>query len=224
MVKVYAPASSANMSVGFDVLGAAVTPVDGALLGDVVTVEAAETFSLNNLGRFADKLPSEPRENIVYQCWERFCQELGKQIPVAMTLEKNMPIGSGLGSSACSVVAALMAMNEHCGKPLNDTRLLALMGELEGRISGSIHYDNVAPCFLGGTQLMIEENDIISQQLGLMSGCGCWRYPGSKSRRQKRGLFYRRSIAARIALRTGPHLAGFIHACYSRQPELAAKR
>lgn len=61
MVKVYAPASSANMSVGFDVLGAAVTPVDGALLGDVVTVEAAETFSLNNLGRFADKLPSEPR-------------------------------------------------------------------------------------------------------------------------------------------------------------------
>lgn len=53
MVKVYAPASSANMSVGFDVLGAAVTPVDGALLGDVVTVEAAETFSLNNLGRFA---------------------------------------------------------------------------------------------------------------------------------------------------------------------------
>ena len=94
MVKVYAPASSANMSVGFDVLGAAVTPVDGALLGDVVTVEAAETFGLNNLGRFADKLPSEPRENIVYQCWERFCQELGKQIPVAMTLEKNMPIGS----------------------------------------------------------------------------------------------------------------------------------
>ncbi|MDI5536294.1 hypothetical protein MJM28_30550, partial [Salmonella enterica subsp. enterica serovar Montevideo] len=42
-------------------------------------------------------------------------------------LEKNMPIGSGLGSSACSVVAALVAMNEHCGKPLNDTRLLALM-------------------------------------------------------------------------------------------------
>ena len=58
-----------------------------------------------------------------------------------------------------------MAMNEHCGKPLNDTRLLALMGELEGRISGSIHYDNVAPCFLGGMQLMIEENDIISQQV-----------------------------------------------------------
>lgn len=60
MVKVYAPASSANMSVGFDVLGAAVTPVDGALLGDVVTVEAAETFSLNNL----DALPISCRQNL----------------------------------------------------------------------------------------------------------------------------------------------------------------
>lgn len=50
MVRVYAPASSANMSVGFDVLGAAVTPVDGSLLGDVVSVEAADSFSLNNWG------------------------------------------------------------------------------------------------------------------------------------------------------------------------------
>ncbi|ELX90932.1 homoserine kinase, partial [Salmonella enterica] len=179
MVKVYAPASSANMSVGFDVLGAAVTPVDGTLLGDVVSVEAADHFRLHNLGRFADKLPPEPRENIVYQCWERFCQALGKTIPVAMTLEKNMPIGSGLGSSACSVVAALVAMNEHCGKPLNDTRLLALMGELEGRISGSIHYDNVAPCFLGGMQLMIEENGIISQQVpGFDEWLWVLAYPG----------------------------------------------
>ena len=130
MVKVYAPASSANMSVGFDVLGAAVTPVDGTLLGDNVSVEAADSFSLQNVGRFASKLPSAPQENIVYQCWERFCQEIGKTVPVAMTLEKNMPIGSGLGSSACSVVAALVAMNEYCGKPLNETRMLALMAEL----------------------------------------------------------------------------------------------
>lgn len=121
-----------------------------------------------------------------------------------MTLEKNMPIGSGLGSSACSVVAALMAMNEHCGKPLNDTRLLALMGELEGRISGSIHYDNVAPCFLGGMQLMIEENDIISQQVPWFDEW-LWvlAYPGIKVSTAEAGLFYRRSIAAGIALRTG---------------------
>lgn len=89
MVKAYAPASSANMSVGFDVLGAAVTPVDGTLLGDNVTVEAAEQFSLHNLGRFASKLPTAPQENIVYQCWESFCREIGKTVPVTMTWKKH---------------------------------------------------------------------------------------------------------------------------------------
>lgn len=224
MVKVYAPASSANMSVGFDVLGAAVTPVDGALLGDYVTVEEAAHFSVQNLGRFASKLPSEPRENIVWQCWERFCQEIGKTVPVAMTLEKNMPIGSGLGSSACSVVAALVAMNEFCGKPLSDTRLLLLMGELEGRISGSVHYDNVAPCFLGGIQLMIEEDGIISQSVpGFEDWLWVLAYPGIKvSTAEARAILpaqYRRQDC----IAHGRHLAGFIHACHTRQPALAAK-
>lgn len=57
MVKIYAPASIGNVSVGFDVLGAAVSPVDGSLLGDCVSVEAAEQFSLTNAGRFVSKLP-----------------------------------------------------------------------------------------------------------------------------------------------------------------------
>lgn len=145
-------------------------------------------------------------------------------MPVAMTLEKSMPIGSGLGSSACSVVAALVAMNEHCGKPLNNSRLLGLMGELEGRISGSIHYDNVAPCFLGGMQLMIEENGIISQQVPWFDEW-LWvlAYPGIKvSTAEARAILpaqYRRQDC----IAHGRHLAGFIHACYTRQPQLAAK-
>ncbi|WP_379060042.1 homoserine kinase [Pectobacterium brasiliense] len=224
MVKVYAPASIGNVSVGFDVLGAAVSPVDGSLLGDCVSVEAADLFSLRNEGRFVSKLPDDPKENIVYQCWELFCQEIGKTVPVAMTLEKNMPIGSGLGSSACSVVAGLMAMNEFCGKPLDDTRLLTLMGELEGRISGSVHYDNVAPCFLGGVQLMLEENGIISQPVPSFDDW-LWvmAYPGIKvSTAEARAILpaqYRRQDC----ISHGRYLAGFIHACHTGQAELAAK-
>ncbi|MBA5602111.1 homoserine kinase [Pectobacterium aroidearum] len=224
MVKVYAPASIGNVSVGFDVLGAAVSPVDGSLLGDCVSVEAADLFSLRNEGRFVSKLPDNPKENIVYQCWELFCQKIGKTVPVAMTLEKNMPIGSGLGSSACSVVAGLMAMNEFCGKPLDDTRLLTLMGELEGRISGSVHYDNVAPCFLGGVQLMLEENGIISQPVPSFDDW-LWvmAYPGIKvSTAEARAILpaqYRRQDC----ISHGRYLAGFIHACHTGQAELAAK-
>ena len=224
MVKIYAPASIGNVSVGFDVLGAAVSPVDGSLLGDCVAVEAADRFSLENRGRFVSKLPDDPKENIVYQCWERFCQAIGKQVPVAMTLEKNMPIGSGLGSSACSVVAGLMAMNEFCGKPLSDTALLALMGELEGRISGSVHYDNVAPCFLGGVQLMIEEQGIISQQVPCFDEW-LWvmAYPGIKVSTAEARAILPAQYRKQDVIKHGRLLAGFIHACHTRQPQLAAK-
>lgn len=78
MVKVYAPASIGNVSVGFDVLGAAVSPVDGQFLGDCVSVEAADAFSLTSKGSFVSKLPSDPKENIVYQCWERFAKRSDK--------------------------------------------------------------------------------------------------------------------------------------------------
>ncbi|KAB7898442.1 homoserine kinase [Rouxiella sp. S1S-2] len=224
MVKVYAPASIGNVSVGFDVLGAAVSPVDGSLLGDCVTVEAASVFSLKNEGRFVSKLPDKMEENIVYQCWQRYCQEVGKEIPVAMTLEKNMPIGSGLGSSACSVVAGLMAMNEFNGNALSDSKMLALMGELEGRISGSVHYDNVAPCYLGGLQLMLEELGIISQDVPCFDEW-LWvmAYPGIKvSTAEARAILpaqYRRQDC----IAHGRYLAGFVHACHTQQPELAVK-
>ncbi|TQI78758.1 homoserine kinase [Serratia fonticola] len=224
MVKVYAPASIGNVSVGFDVLGAAVSPVDGTLLGDCVSVEAASRFSLENAGRFVSKLPADPKENIVYQCWERFCQEIGREVPVAMRLEKNMPIGSGLGSSACSVVAGLMAMNEFCDRPLDKMQLLALMGELEGRISGSVHYDNVAPCYLGGMQLMLEEEGYICQEVpGFQQWLWVMAYPGIKvSTAEARAILpaqYRRQDC----ISHGRYLAGFIHACHTQQPRLAAK-
>nr|WP_244968401.1 homoserine kinase [Rosenbergiella australiborealis] len=222
VVKIYAPASIGNVSVGFDVLGAAVSPIDGSLLGDCVTVEAAENFSLKTLGRFVRKLPTDPEQNIVYQCWKLFCETLGREIPVAMTLEKNMPVGSGLGSSACSVVAALVAMNEFSQCPLTDHQLLLLMGELEGRISGSVHYDNVAPCFLGGLQLMLEEQGIISQSVPAFDEW-YWvmAYPGIKVSTAEARAILPENYAKADIVRHGRLLGGFIHACHSRQPALA---
>ncbi|PMK04539.1 homoserine kinase [Vibrio sp. 10N.261.55.A7] len=228
-VVVYAPASIGNVSVGFDVLGAAVSPVDGTLLGDRVLVKSgSEAFSLKTAGSFVAKLPTEAKDNIVYDCWVVFARELAKKSvelkPLEMTLEKNMPIGSGLGSSACSIVAALDALNRFHGQPLNETELLALMGEMEGKISGGTHYDNVAPCYLGGLQLMLEELGIISQEVPCFDEW-YWvmAYPGitvstAEAREILPSQYRRQDIIAH-----GRHLAGFIHACHSGQPELAAK-
>ncbi len=228
-VVVYAPASIGNVSVGFDVLGAAVSPIDGTLLGDRVQVKPGDKpFELKTAGSFVAKLPKNPQQNIVYDCWLVFGRELEKKAlelkPLQMTLEKNMPIGSGLGSSACSITAALDALNHFHGNPLNKSELLALMGEMEGKISGGVHYDNVAPCYLGGVQLMLEELGIISQEVPCFDDW-LWvmAYPGIKvSTAQARAIlpsqYRRQDIIAH-----GRHLAGFIHACHSNQPEVAAK-
>lgn len=228
-VVVYAPASIGNVSVGFDVLGAAVSPIDGTLLGDRVKVAAGQTsFSLQCVGAFVDKLPQQAEENIVYRCWQVFARELDKKgvalLPVDVTLEKNMPIGSGLGSSACSIVAALDALNRFHDQPLNETELLALMGEMEGEISGSLHYDNVAPCFLGGLQFMVEELGIISQKVPCFDDW-YWvmAYPGIKVPTAEARAILPAQYRRQDVITHGRHLGGFIHACHSNQPLLAAK-
>lgn len=223
MVKVYAPASMANISVGFDILGAAINPISGTLLGDCITVESATEFSLVSKGHFVKKLPRDPKYNIVYQCWQRFCQAMGRELPVAMTLEKNMPIGSGLGSSACSVVGAFVALNEFFDQPFNQSEMLLMMGELEGRISGSVHYDNVAPCYLGGMQLILDELEVISQSVPCFDDW-YWvmAYPGIKVSTAEARAILPSQYKKHDCVDHGRHAAGFIHACYTQQPKLAA--
>ncbi|SUB18512.1 Homoserine kinase [Pantoea agglomerans] len=134
-----------------------------------------------------------------------------------------MPIGSGWVPAPARWWPVLMAMNEFCGKPLSDSTLLTLMGELEGRISGSVHYDNVAPCFLGGIQLMLQENDIISQAVpGFDDWLWVMAYPGIKVSTAEARAILPAQYRKEDCIRHGRLLAGFIHACHTRQPQLAA--
>lgn len=172
--RAFAPASIGNVSLGFDILGAALQPIDKTLLGDWVEVSEALAFSVSQDGRFAHKLPNSWKDNIVTHCYEFFQLALKKAglplLQVRLHLHKDLPIGSGLGSSASSIVAAFYALNAYAEKSLDNppfTRdeLLLMMGELEGQISGSIHYDNVAPSYLGGMTLMTGEVSPIAIQL-----------------------------------------------------------
>ncbi|MBW8184467.1 homoserine kinase [Shewanella nanhaiensis] len=220
---VYAPASMGNVGVGYDLLGAALAPIDGSLLGDKVSIAAsASGVQLKVEGHWADKLPPEPKENIVYQCALFFMEQLNKQDGVALTLEKNLPVGSGLGSSASSVVAALYALNEYFDRPYDKQALLRLMGEFEGKISGSVHYDNVAPCYLGGMQLMLDTQAKVCDSIPSFENW-YWvvAYPGiSLSTAKMRELlpeYYDKSVAIDF----GRNLSAFVHASYKQDAELA---
>ncbi|MEI5640830.1 MULTISPECIES: homoserine kinase [unclassified Pseudoalteromonas] len=150
----YAPASMGNFCVGFDALGAAIQPIDGSLLGDQVSIEAAATDSFSCIGPYADKLSPQPEDNLAYQCWQHFKQQVAPTMPAAaMTLHKGLPVGSGLGSSACSVVAAFAALNDFANTQLSREAMIELMADFEAKVSGGRHYDNITPCYLGGLQL-----------------------------------------------------------------------
>lgn len=230
-VSVFAPASIGNLSVGFDVLGLAVKPIDGTLLGDVVTASAtSDEDNLTVIGNFADKLPSNKEDNIVWSCLLLFNEQLiaAGQTPVklSLTLDKKMPVGSGLGSSACSVVAALAVLNAYYAKFQNfsfdENTVLKMTGQMEAQISGSLHYDNVAPCLLGGLQLMVPDEDIISRALPTFEDCYyVMAYPGieisTKAAREVLPTSYSRSDV--IAF--GQNLATFVDACHRQDKQQA---
>ena len=225
---VFAPISVGNVSVGFDSLGMALKPIQGELLGDTVHVEssASEQDQFTLAGSHAHCLPQQRDSNIAWHVLQQFNEALSirgvEKKACHMTLEKNIPVSSGLGSSACSVVAAFMALNNWYQQPFSKHELLLMMGQGEAKISGSLHYDNVAPCYLGGLQLMLPTANQVTQRLPSLSSV-YWviAYPdvvvSTQAARDLLPQQYDRATAIQFA----QHLAGFVDACHRQDHELA---
>jgi homoserine kinase len=157
---VFAPATVANVAVGFDLLGFAIEGV-----GDVVKVSKTEAPGvvireiINDTGS-SDKLdlPLDPRKNSASVGLISLCADLKLDFGFAVTLRKGIALGSGMGGSAASAVGAIVAANELLSRPLTRSHLLPYVLSGEQATSGTAHADNAAPCLFGGLMLVIESN------------------------------------------------------------------
>jgi homoserine kinase len=150
-VRVFAPATVANVAAGFDILGFAVRAP-----GDEVTAGLADSPGVRILSIEGDggALSPDPDLNTAGVAAKGMLASLGSRIGVELELRKLMPIGSGMGSSAASAVATAVAVNELLGRPFSREALLPFCLEAERVACGTAHADNAAPALLGGFVLI----------------------------------------------------------------------
>ena len=161
-IKVFAPATVANVVCGYDVLGFAVNAP-----GDEVVMRVTDTkgITISKITGDDGKLPLNPEKNTVSASVQHYLNHIGKpDFGIDIELHKKMPIGSGLGSSSASTVAGLFAINSLFDNLLTNKELVPFAMKGEELACGYGHADNVAPALMGGFVLIrsYEPLDIIS--------------------------------------------------------------
>lgn len=153
-IHAYAPASIGNVSCGFDVMGMAVdAPGDEVFL----SLNDSGTVTIKDIQGDNGKLPRNAAENTAGVAVIEFLKAIDSKHGAEITLIKNLPLGSGMGSSAASAVAAVVAVNHALGEPFLKADLLPFVMQAEFVACGSAHADNAAPSLLGGL-ILIRDN------------------------------------------------------------------
>lgn len=149
-LKIKVPATSANLGAGFDVFGIALeTPFD------IIEIEKSDSIKIEMLGRDARYVPTDPKRNIA-----GIVASIMK-IPVKITIHRNIPLSSGLGSSAAPAAGTAFGLNEMFSLGYSREELVQIAAQGEKAASGAAHADNVAPAIYGGF-VIVHKKKIIS--------------------------------------------------------------
>lgn len=150
----FAPASIGNVAVGFDMLGLALADVGDRVLARRFGASGVIVDEVRGLdGEKHPYLSTNANENTASIAAQALLDEHGGDFGVALKVHKGVPLQSGMGSSAASAVAAVVAVNALLDNPLGNEDLLPFALEGEKYASGGLHADNVAPSLLGGLVL-----------------------------------------------------------------------
>lgn len=169
-IRAFAPATVANVSCGFDILGFAIDE-----MGDQVEVSFSKTPGLKVVKIEGDggRLPYEADKNTCTVAIQSMLNHLGYKKGMEVSLFKGLPLGSGMGSMAASAAAALVAANALLGFPFDKKDLVKFAVEAERIACGAAHADNVAPSLLGGFVLIRDYEPLDVIKLPVPKGLYC---------------------------------------------------
>jgi len=153
-ITIKVPATSANLGPGFDALGLALD------LWNETVITPADDFSVTVQGEGADRLTSG-KNNLIVRAAHKLAERAGKPLPSFHADCVNaIPLSSGLGSSAATILTGLLAGNTLLENPLSNEETLNLASEMEG------HPDNVAPALMGGLVVSTtDEGRVIARRI-----------------------------------------------------------
>ncbi|RDY58368.1 homoserine kinase [Flagellimonas nanhaiensis] len=148
-IKIFCPATIANVSCGFDVLGLALDSV-----GDIMTVRKSTEEGIRITKISGQELPLETKKNVAGVAGLALLEKSGLKGGFEIEIDKKIKPGSGIGSSAASSAGAVWAMNELLGRPFSKLELVQFAMQGEQLASDVAHADNVAPALFGGFTLV----------------------------------------------------------------------
>ena len=220
-IKVFSPATVANVVCGFDILGFAVNEP-----GDELYMELCDEPGVVITAIEGDegKLPLDPDKNTVSACIKSVLRHLGKEnLGVKLKLTKKMPLGRGLGSSSASAVAGIFAINELLGRPLSKHELLPFAMEGEALACGHGHADNVAPALFGGFTLIKSYEPLEVIQLPVPDLYCALLYPHVDVPTRDARQIIRSKVALKDAVVQWGNIAGLVSALYQHDYDLLGR-
>ena len=221
-VKVFAPATVANLAVGYDSLGLC---LDGP--GDEIVASYTDRPGLHikEITGAKGKLPLDPELNTAGKAALALLADHGPvEQGISLSIRKKMPFGSGLGSSSASAVAGAMAVNELLRRPYTKRELLPFAMAGEQVADGAWHADNVAPSLLGGIVLVRDNDTLDVHRLIMPNGLRvCVIHPHIQVMTRDSRAALSDSIPLQQMVRQQANLGGFIVGLYRNDLELVGR-
>jgi homoserine kinase len=148
-IKIFCPATIANLNCGFDVLGLCLEGIGDEMVFRKVPEKGVRITQITG----AD-LPMETQKNVAGVAALALVNAVNPDFGFEIEIHKKIRAGSGIGSSSASAAGAVFGINELLGRPYTKHQLVDFAMKGEAVASGSEHADNVAPCLLGGFTLV----------------------------------------------------------------------